>query len=145
MRVTISQTKLTSIPHLINGCSANTMFYLINFEKMFENKAYNDTPHGSNSITPSLPYDLDDFGRIMNAYNYFGWTKEDIETAKENAEKLKFGKKFLTFLDNFLVLKSFYDGGEEDEEDFKELLDEIHYGMETSEDDTIEELLLGEF
>lgn len=113
------------IPQIIHGLSANTLFFLINFEKVFKDKAF----EGEQNMThPSLPYDLDDFSRIMNAYNVFKWTPEDIEEAKKTVKKLKFAKKFKIFLDNFLVLKTFYEGGEEDEEDFKELLREINNG-----------------
>lgn len=107
------------IPHIIHGVSANTMFYLINFNKLFKDKAFEDQ-----MTTMSTPFDTDDFARIINAWNVFGWGQKDIETAIKNAEELKCSKRLIEFLDNFLVLRSFYQDGEDDE--FDALLTEIN-------------------
>jgi hypothetical protein len=102
---------------------------------MFENKSWEAIGDiYANSTHIDTPYDLDDFSRIMNAYNVFKWTPEDIEEAKKTARKLKLNnKKLKDFLDNFIVLKTFYEGGEEDEEDFEQLLREINSGTLTGE------------
>lgn len=81
MKVTIGAVR-HRIPHIIHGVSANTMFYLINFDEMFKDKAFDDSEYFDNSANMSTPYDKDDFGRILNAYNVFGWTAKDIERAK---------------------------------------------------------------
>lgn len=132
MRITIKNTK-RSIPHIINGSSANTLFFLINYTRLRNKKFDGEYNHTS----PSLPYDINDFSRIMNACNCFGWKENDIEVARINAEKLEFGKKYLMFLDNFFVLKSFYNDGEDGDNDLKQLLDEINYG--TSNEETEDE------
>lgn len=107
------------IPHIIHGVSANMMFYLINFDKMFKDRAFEDQ-----MTMMSTPYDADDFSRIMNAWNVFGWGQKDIDTAIENAEKLKCNKRIIEFLDNFLVLRSLYE--DEEMEEFDALLAEIN-------------------
>ena len=113
-----------SAPHIIHGISANTMFYLINFKEKFENKAYNyDSP-----VFLDIPYDRDDFGRIMNAYNAFGWKAEDINRAKVNAKQLKAGKKIEAFLDDFMMLRSLFEDEEFDEFDLA--LENIKYNKE---------------
>lgn len=107
------------IPHIIHGISANTMFYLIYYDKLFKNKEFEDQ-----MTTMSTPFDADDFSRCINAYNIFGWGQKEIETAIRNAEKLKCNKRLIEYLDNFLVLRSFYQDGEDDE--FDALLTEIN-------------------
>ena len=102
-----------SVPHIIRGVSANTMFFLINFEEKFKDNTYYD-----NTVFLDIPYDRDDFGRIMNSYNVFGWKAEDIEKAKETAKKLKAGKKIEAFLDNFMMLRSLFEDAKFNEFDF---------------------------
>lgn len=127
MKVTIGAVK-HRIPHIINGVSANTMFYLINFDKMFKDKAFDDSKYFDNSANMSTPYDKDDFGRIINAYNVFGWTAKDIERAKKTAKDLKVGKKIEAFLDDFMVLRTLFEDAEYD--DFDLALDSINYNKE---------------
>lgn len=131
MKVTIGAVK-HRIPHIIHGVSANTMFYLINFDKLFKDKAFDDSEYFDNSTNMSTPYDKDDFGRIINAYNVFGWTAKDIERAKETAEKLKVGKKIQAFLEDFMALRSLFEDGEYDEFDLA--LDETNYNPENQKD-----------
>ena len=80
----------------------------------------------------STPYDKDDFGRILNAYNVFGWTAQDIERAKKTAKDLKVGKKIEAFLDDFMVLRSLFEDAEYD--DFDLALDNINYNAENQRD-----------
>lgn len=131
MKVTIGAVR-HRIPHIIHGVSANTMFYLINFDEMFKDKAFDDSEYFDNSTNMSTPYDKDDFGRIMNAYNVFGWTAKDIERAKKTAKDLKVGKKIEAFLDDFMVLRSLFEDAEYD--DFDLALDNINYNAENQKD-----------
>ena len=131
MKVTIGAVR-HRIPHIIHGVSANTMFYLINFDKLFKDKAFDDSEYYDNSTNMSTPYDKDDFGRIINAYNVFGWKKEDIERAKNTAKALKVGKKIEAFLDDFMVLRTLFKDAEYD--DFDLALDNINYNAENQRD-----------
>lgn len=109
------------MPHIVYGVSANTIFYLINFDTMFKDKSFYD-----NQSHPDIPYDQDDFSRIMNAYIAFGWGEKEIEVAKVKCRELKFGDQILNFLNNFFELKEYFE--EEQDDEFKCLLDQIKYG-----------------
>ena len=110
MRITIG-TPERQIPHIIHGISANTLFYLINYEKYILNRTYD-----SNNYTGiDIPHDVDDFSRIDNAYTCFGWNEKDIEKAKETAKKLNLPRKFEKFLDRFYEFKDYYEDNDYDE------------------------------
>lgn len=110
MRISI-EIATRQIPHIIHGISANTLFYLINYENCILNRAYNE----NNYSCMDIPHDIDDFSRIDNAYTCFGWTEKDIEKAKETAKKLKLPVKFERFLDRFYEFKELYEDVNGDE------------------------------
>lgn len=118
MKVTVGIVD-REIPHIIHGISANTLFYLINYEKNILNHAFNT----NNNVCIDIPHDIDDFSRIDNAYSCFGWNENDITKAKETAKKLNFPKKFERFLDRFYEFKDLYD--ECDSEEFYALYEVI--------------------
>lgn len=132
MKITIG-TKNNKIPHIIHGISANTMFYLINYEKIFKDKKNDiDSEFYENSTNMNIPYDKDDFGRIMNACYVFGWTLADIERAKKTAKELKTNKKIQAFLDKFMTLRKLFENAWYD--DFEVALNEIKYNPEYQKD-----------
>lgn len=98
------------IPHIIHGVSANTLFYLINYEKHILNHAFNT----DNDTCIDIPHDIDDFSRIDNAYSCFEWSENDIAKAKETAKKLNFPKKIEIFLDRFYEFKYYYEDNDYD-------------------------------
>lgn len=110
MRITIGLPE-RQIPQIIHGISANTLFYLINYEKYFLNRAYNT----NNNTKIDIPYDIDDFSRIDNAYTCFGWDEKDIEKAKETAKELNLPRKFENFLARFYEFKDCYEDNDNDE------------------------------
>ncbi len=127
MKITISQ-KNTEIPHIINGISANTMFYLINYDRIFRNKEFDK----NNTCCISTPYDKDDFSRIYNAYTAFEWNVEDIESAFKTAREIKAGRKIEAFIARFAELASLYTEGRYAE--FDDILDSINYNADYQHD-----------
>lgn len=94
----------TTIPHIIHGISANTLFYLINYEKCILNHTFNN----KNDSCIDIPHDPDDFSRIENAYNCFSWDEKDIEKAKVTAQKLNFPDRVKKFLNKFYEFMDIY-------------------------------------
>ena len=93
------------IPQVINGTSANTMFWFINHENLQNIESYENTNF------PSLPYDLDDFGRCILAANVFHYSESDIQKGLDNIKKLNQSEKFTNFFRKFLSLKKEFETG----------------------------------
>jgi len=106
LNITVS-TKADRIPQIINGSSANTMYYFINYEKLPKECYGNDS-------TPSIPYDLDDFSRCVLAANAFNYTQDDIQSGIENIKLLKAAPKFVFLFENFLKMKAEFEAGNND-------------------------------
>lgn len=105
------------IPQVINGTSANTMFWFINYENI------NGLVHYGNYSFPSLPRDLDDFGRCVLASNALGYTETDIEQGYLNIKKLNQPQKYSNFFKKFLSLKREFESG--NTKPVKDYLDEL--------------------
>jgi len=70
--IEIAQGKL---PKILNGQSANTLYWLIEYPK--RNPIDAETM-GSNYTHLAYPHDHDDFSRCYMAYKHFGWTDLDL-------------------------------------------------------------------
>lgn len=101
------------IPHILNGASANTMFVLINLELFISSSEVREKYH-NNTSTYSLPWDLDDFGRCVNAANIFKWNTEDLNRAAEKAQRAGLGKKYGVFYKEFLIYKEKFENNKKD-------------------------------
>ena len=119
MNFTVSVHKSSeAIPQIINGASANTIFYLINCQSLQHLEC------NGNTSFPSLPRDLDDFGRCALACKAFNWTDSDFEAAAVSAKQLNYNEKFIKFLQNFGRL--YMDFNVYDRQDsVKQFLDEL--------------------
>ena len=84
------------IPQVINGVSANTIYYLINKEKLDKLKDKNNMSY------LNMPYSIDDFSRCYTAYRTFDWKKEDFEKAIKNCKEMNLEEHFIKFLENFV-------------------------------------------
>lgn len=93
------------IPQIINGMSANTMFWFINYERLKNLENYRNTSF------PSLPSDLDDFGRCVLASNALKYTELDIQRGLDNIHQLNQPQKFTNFFKKFLSLKREFESG----------------------------------
>jgi len=91
------------IPQVINGISANTIFYLINKEKLDKLKDKNNMSY------LNMPYSIDDFSRCYTAYRTFDWKKEDFEKAIKNCKEMNLEEHFIKFLENFIDLATLYE------------------------------------
>lgn len=129
MKITIGKPENT-IPRILNGNSANTLFYLINYEKI--EQIFKDTEYYGSSASMNTPYDTEDFERIMNAYNVFGWTQKDIQKAEKTAIEINASKKIQAFLENFNVLQKLFENACYD--DFELALSDIIYNPENQKD-----------
>lgn len=98
------------IPQVLNGVSANTMFYLINKEHL--DNLWNDAVFVRNKSHIDMPFDIDDFSRCYSAYRTFVWTQEDFNTAIKNCELMKLERHFSEFFRNFAKLADLYRNGE---------------------------------
>lgn len=122
MRISVGLEKQPNkeLKYLLNGISANTMFYLINKEKMdsisfIEQRDCNHL---------DIPYDNDDLSRCVDASLFFGWTGKDIQKAIDTAKDMDLGAYFISFLKCFQELKELLINGKREES--RKLLDEIH-------------------
>ena len=95
------------IPQVINGVSANTIFYLINKEKLDKLKDKNNMSY------LDMPYGIDDFSRCYTAYKTFDWKKEDFEKAIKNCKEMNLEDYFIKFLENFVELATLYETDQE--------------------------------
>lgn len=122
MRVSIGFEKSTEKPlkYLLNGISANTMFYLINKEKIDSIDFIEKRDHNHLDI----PYDNDDLSRCVDASLFFGWDGKDIQKAIDVAKDMNLGAHFISFLKCFEELKELLIKGKLDES--RKLLDEIY-------------------
>jgi len=93
------------IPQVINGCSANGMFYFIHHDKVANLK------NNGNTSFPDIPWDLDDFGRCVLAANALCYGETEIKKGLEIVKTLKYPKKFVFLFENFLVMKKEYENG----------------------------------
>ena len=82
------------LKYLLNGISANTMFYLINKEKMDSIEFIEKRDHNHLDI----PYDNDDLSRCVDASLFFGWNGKDIQKAIDVAKDMNLGAHFISFL-----------------------------------------------
>jgi len=103
MKVSISIPN-QSIPKIINGVSANTMFYLINKGHIDNLKEIAE----GNTSSIDMPFNIDDFSRCYLAYKTFNWNKENFEDAIKNAQGMKLDICFVNFLENFIKLADLY-------------------------------------
>lgn len=116
----LANTPNKELKYLLNGISANTMFYLINKEKM---DSINFVEHRDWSHL-DIPYDNDDLSRCVDASLFFSWTGTDIQKAIDTAKDMGLGAHFISFLKCFQELKELLISGKREES--KKLLDEIH-------------------
>lgn len=122
MKISIGFEKAPKKPlkYLLNGISANTMFYLINKEKMDSINFIEERDHNHLDI----PYDNDDLSRCVDASLFFGWNGKDIQKAIDTAKDMNLGAHFISFLKCFEELKELLINGKRDES--RKLLDEIY-------------------
>lgn len=122
MRISIglSNTPNKELKYLLNGISANTMFYLINKERM---DSINFVEHRDCNHL-DIPYYNDDLSRCVDASLFFDWTDKDIQKAINTAKEMKMEEHFINFLKCFEKLKEFLINGKYEES--RKLLDEIH-------------------
>jgi len=115
-----------SIPHIIHGTSANTMFWIIKSKKYFEAGGVIEQPQQfENKNAPSLPWDLDDFSRCVLVSNFFGYTETEIKQGLENIKALKYSKAYTILFENFIKMKAEFEAGNYDEvTDFLDKLSE---------------------
>ena len=95
-----------SIPRILNGDSANSLFYLINMKK--ESMKNAEKVGCYNSSTISMPHDLDDFSRCYLASISLNWNDADFKIALENAKEIELPKYFIDFIENFEELVRLY-------------------------------------
>lgn len=111
MKVSISVVKNEDkIPQIMNGASANTMFYLINYE----NRNLKSIKTYDNDIWLALPHDCDDFSRCVLVSNVFKWSDVDIKKAIQTSKKLGLPGNFTTFLEYFLSYKDRFEKGKKE-------------------------------
>lgn len=93
-----------TIPQILNGVSANTIFYLIN--KGHINNLMDVAERNTSSI--GMPNDTSDFSRCYLAYKAFNWNKQNFEDAIKNCKEMKLDDCFVKFLENFPKLADLY-------------------------------------
>ena len=96
-----------SIPKVINGSSANTLYFLINNNTPEMIALINDKE--SRKTPESHPMDPGDFGRCYEAYKKYNWTADDLHNASLRAIELDLGMGYMHYIQNFEVLAKLYE------------------------------------
>ena len=126
MRISVYSEK-DKIPHIINGASANSMFWIIKHKKFIESGGQLEQHEVySNTSFLSLPYDLDDFSRCVLVSDFFGYTETEINIGLHNIETMEGiiqKNKFIFLFKNFLKMRELYKDG--DFEPVKKFLNEL--------------------
>ena len=89
------------IPQIINGVSANSLFWLC-YAK--ENQSFNKFIGNNETSSLDIPYDIDDFGRCVNMVYAFNLTQKDIDAGVKNAKEYELPEYFIKFIENLLPL-----------------------------------------
>ncbi len=115
----------SSIPQVINGLSANTMFWIIKSKKFFEDGGkIEQHEQFENNGHLSLPWDLDDFSRCVLLADFFGFTESDIQQGISNLSELGIDNKaYKYFFENFLKMREEYKSANWDP--VREFLDKV--------------------
>lgn len=111
------------VKQIINGVSANTMFYLIRKYDFDEVKFLENNCNFTHFDTP---YDNDDLSRCVDAAIFFGWDNVDIKIAISVAKEINLPQRIITFLEKFPELKELFIMKEYKKT--QKILDEINRG-----------------
>lgn len=97
----------SSIPQVINGLSANTMFWIIKSKKFFESGGkIEQHEQFENNGRFALPWVLGDFSRCVLLADFFGFTESDIQQGISNLAELGLDNKaYKYFFENFLKMR----------------------------------------
>lgn len=111
------------VKQIINGVSANTMFYLI---RKYDFDGVKFLKNNCNFTHFDTPYDNDDLSRCVDAAIFFGWDNVDIKIAISTAKEKNLSKKIIAFLEKFPELKELFIN--EEYKETQKILDEINRG-----------------
>ncbi len=98
---------LPKIAKVLNGVSANTLYWLIARPIEQDDKDLVFAEH--NTARPDIPYDEDDFSRCYQAYKHFKWNAADIARGVNKAKHYNLKPVLIDFVSNFKELCELYE------------------------------------
>lgn len=107
IQVEIVDNKIPKIAKVLNGVSANTLYWLFRRHILDDEKDLIIAGH--NTDTPNIPYDEDDFSRCYQAYKHFHWDSDDAELGVLKAQHYKLKPVLIEFVKNFMKLCELYE------------------------------------